>query len=59
MAQQFPLPAGTLLPEGTVEGMTSTSYRVSTPDGGTVFVPFYGRFGVHETHTATPLVTFG
>lgn len=56
MAQQFPLPKGTALPQGEVVGLTDTAYKVVTPEGGTVFVPFYGPRGVHPTSPASPLV---
>jgi len=55
----FPLPLGFALPQGEVVGLTSTAYRVVTPAGDEIFVPFYGARGVHQTSPASPLVTFG
>jgi len=54
----FPLPLGFTLPQGEVVGLTSTAYKVVGPEG-TVFVPFYGPKGVHQTSFTHPLVTFG
>lgn len=48
-------PVGHKLPEGAVVDYTLTSYKVRTPEGETVFVPFAK---VHPLVPAAPLVTF-
>jgi len=59
MATNFPLPEGTTLPQGTVVGTTLTAYRVRTPEGDEIFVPFYGPNGVHRhAGPGEPLVVF-
>lgn len=51
----YPLPTGTVLPEGVVVDLTLTAYRVERADGTAVFVPFVA---VHPPQPVTPLVVF-
>jgi hypothetical protein len=53
---EFPLPIHTVIAQGEVVGLTTTAYRVVTPEGDEIFVPFYGPKGVHALTPAEPLV---